>query len=196
MDELYLADLDWLTPRVAVGGDLHPHPSVAARQVRWLRDQGVTDIFDCRLEHSDAELVARVAPDLRYHRLPVDDDGGRMPVWWWRDGTAAARRAIEAGGRVFVHCHMGVNRAPSLALAVLVDHGWAPLDAWRLVRARRPQAFALYAPQYLTSVGRVEEAAELQRAMDAEYDHAAQAAAIGRIRRAERSAGYRFPLAG
>jgi dual specificity phosphatase 3 len=195
LDQLYLADLDWLTTTVAVGGDLHPHPSVAARQVRWLVAQGVTDVVDCRLEHSDQELVERTAPHLRYHWLPVDDHGGRLPARWWIEGTDLADRALDAGGRVFIHCHMGVNRAPSLAVAVLVHRSWRPLDAWRLLRARRPQAHALYAPQYLESLGRLDEAGALRRAMDADCDHGERAAAVGRIRRAERSAGYRFPLA-
>ena len=195
MVDLLVADLDWLTPQVAVGGDLHPDPELAAAQARWLEEHGVTDILDCREEHSDAELVAQAAPSLRYHHLPVDDHGGRMPAHWWRRGVQLAGRAIEQGGSVFVHCHMGINRGPSMALAILIDQGWEPIEAWRLLRARRPYAFAVYGTQYLLLVGRDDDAQALADVIDEECDRTDRIATIGRIRRAEGGTGYRFPLA-
>ena len=40
MNTIHIADLNWLTPDLCVGGDLHPNPELAAAQVRWLRLHG------------------------------------------------------------------------------------------------------------------------------------------------------------
>ena len=44
-------------------------------------------------------------------------------------GVDFVRERTEAGKRVLIHCQHGIGRAPLLALCVLVDQGWAPLDA-------------------------------------------------------------------
>ena len=52
-------------------------------------------------------------------------------------GVAFVRQQAEAGKRVLVHCQHGIGRAPLLALCVLVDQGWAPLDALNHAKSRR-----------------------------------------------------------
>lgn len=195
MNHLQVADLDWLTPHLAVGGDLHPNPELAAAQVRWLVSQGVTDIIDCRQEWNDADIVANFAPGITYHHLPTDDHGGEINASWWFEGILEAQSTLSAGGSVFVHCHMGINRGPSMAFAILVDQGWRPIEAFDLIRSRRPQAFAIYAPQVLRLLDRREDARALEAIMARECDHEALAATIGRVRTAENNTGYRFPLA-
>jgi hypothetical protein len=44
---------------------------------------------------------------------------------------------IESGETVYVHCRAGVQRAPMVACAVLVQMGWSLADAFRLVSSRR-----------------------------------------------------------
>lgn len=193
---LLVADMDWLTPDLAVGGDLSSDPVEAAAQARWLERQGVTDIIDCRGEYSDEELVGEVCPGIRYHHLPTGDHGGQLDDDWWALGVAIAQVVAEDGGSIFVHCHMGVNRGPSLALAILFDRGMDPLAAFDLLRARRPQAFAIYAPQFLRLEGRLEEAKVLEAFMKLETPQEDLIEAIGRIRQAESGGRYRFPLRG
>jgi predicted protein tyrosine phosphatase len=60
---------------------------------------------------------------------------------WFDAGVAAARRLLaERDGRLLVHCHMGVNRGPSMAYAVLLDAGWDPVAAIEAIRRARPIA--------------------------------------------------------
>ncbi len=47
---------------------------------------------------------------------------------------------IESGEIVYVHCRAGVQRAPLVACAVLVNMGWTLGDAVRLVSTRRAVA--------------------------------------------------------
>jgi dual specificity phosphatase 3 len=56
------------------------------------------------------------------------------------------KRAEEV--KVFVHCHMGVNRSPSLAMFLMMTMwGMGPDRAFLLLRESRPQAFIAYAEQ-------------------------------------------------
>jgi hypothetical protein len=57
--------------------------------------------------------------------------------------------AIEAGGVVLCHCHMGINRGPSLAFAVLLALGWEPVRALDAIRSVRPVAYMGYAEDAL-----------------------------------------------
>ena len=52
-----------------------------------------------------------------------------------------------------VHCHMGVNRGPSMALAMLLDEGWDVVDALNAIRDARPIAGVIYAKDAVRAVG-------------------------------------------
>ncbi len=57
--------------------------------------------------------------------------------------------AITSGGRVLVHCHLGINRSPSAAFAILLTLGWGSVEALSAIRTARPIANAWYAEQAL-----------------------------------------------
>ncbi len=46
---------------------------------------------------------------------------------------------LAAGATVFIHCREGIQRAPMVACAVLMENGWTLADAFRIVRTRRPE---------------------------------------------------------
>ena len=50
-----------------------------------------------------------------------------------------ACRAMRAGETVYIHCHAGIERGPTVAIAALVASGWPLADAYRLVREKRPR---------------------------------------------------------
>jgi len=134
---------DWLI----LSGDLSPESSEAVAQLDEWQAAGVTDIIDVRAEWSDLDLVQQVAPGLRYWYLGTHDDGGRQDDSWFEEGLAAARAALEQPGAVLlVHCHMGINRGPSMGFRILLDQGWDPIDALAAIRSARPIAAIAYAP--------------------------------------------------
>jgi integrase len=49
----------------------------------------------------------------------------------WRASQGADRLAMGAGWKNHDNlvCHMGINRGPSMAFAILVDEGWRPVEA-------------------------------------------------------------------
>ena len=44
-----------------------------------------------------------------------------------------------------VHCHMGVNRAPSMVFYLMLKEGYEPDEALALIRSNRPIAACYYA---------------------------------------------------
>ena len=54
-----------------------------------------------------------------------------------------------------VHCHMGVNRGPSMAFAYLLDQGWDPIKALVAIRSARPIAGIIYAPDAIRALAPV-----------------------------------------
>ena len=132
--------------RLIVTGDLPTDRRAARSQLaKWVR-LGVTHIVDVRAEWSDASLVAVHAPHINYVWAGCDDSGGRRADQWFDamlDGLGDG--VLDPSAVVLVHCHMGVNRGPSMALRLLLEQGWDALDGLAAIRTSRPIAAAIYA---------------------------------------------------
>jgi dual specificity phosphatase 3 len=181
-----------VTPQLLVGGDLSADPALAQRQLAELVDLGVTHVFDARVEWSDESLVRRHAPDVAYHHVGIDDAGQRVPDEWFDDVVGRAQTALADGGRVLAHCHMGINRGPSLGVAVLLAEGWDVVEAMTAVRTARPIAAMAYAEDALAWHHRRSDATTDRIADDRRRVAAWRAAHpldVVRIIRAQRAAG-------
>jgi dual specificity phosphatase 3 len=142
-------NLTKLTDLLWTGGDL-PEPAAEARKaIEAWQALGIGAVIDNRIEWNDEERVTTTAPELGYLHAGVDDAGQVMPDWWFDTVTAFALRHIEQGSGVLVHCHMGINRGPSAAFAVLLASWWDPIDAIDLIRTSRPIAAVAYAEDAL-----------------------------------------------
>jgi predicted protein tyrosine phosphatase len=120
-------DFHWITEHVAVGGCFP-----AAEAVRMAREHRIRAVVDLRAEDRDDEQQLRAAgidllhlptPDLEPASAAMLDEGVRF----------VAERT-RRGEKVLIHCEHGIGRSALLALCVLVDQGWDPLDA--LIRAK------------------------------------------------------------
>jgi dual specificity phosphatase 3 len=135
-----------VTPGLILTGDLVNHPLHADQQLATWVDLGVTHIIDVREEACDQSFVAIRQPHLTYHWLGAHDNGGRQDDRWFDAGVDAALAAYaESNATVLVHCHMGINRGPSMGFAILCALGWDPIEALNTIRATRPIAAVLYA---------------------------------------------------
>ncbi len=147
---LSVADADFVTPQLLVGGDLDTRDeALATRQLEELVDAGVTHVVDARIEWSDEQWVAALVPSIGYLHHGMDDAGQQVPLAWFDVGVSWAGTAIARGGVVLTHCHMGVNRGPSLGFAVLLAHGLDPVEALDVIRSARPVAWVGYAEDAL-----------------------------------------------
>lgn len=131
---------------LVVTGDL-PYDPAEARELldRWV-ELGVTHIVDVRGEHSDAKFVAEHAPHITYVWAGTHDAGGRQSGAWFDEVLDALGGALaDPDAVVLVHCHMGVNRGPSMALRLMLEQGYDAIGALDAIRAARPIAAVLYA---------------------------------------------------
>lgn len=139
------ANIDWLTDDLATGGDFSYHAHVAQAQLEDLIAQHVGCVIDCRMEADDFDTWADV-PEVRYHWLPTNDaNGWHIPDEHFDAAVRIARRAQRDGKPVLAHCHMGINRGPSTAFAILLDRGMGAIEAFDLIRTKRPRAMVAYA---------------------------------------------------
>lgn len=148
--ELSVADAVFVTEQLLVGGDLDTRDGgTAVAQLEELVSAGVTHLVDARVEWSDEQWVFARSPAIAYLHHGLDDAGQQVPGPWFDAGVSWAVSAIEQGGRVLAHCHMGINRGPSLGFAVLLSQGWDAIEALDRIRAARPIAWVAYAEDAL-----------------------------------------------
>lgn len=162
--ELRHANASQVTPQLWVGGDLETRsPTLALVQLNELGDAGITAIVDARLEWNDETWVAQAKPGIDYLWLGVDDAGQKMPDLWFDTGTDHVLAALNGGETVLVHCHMGINRGPSMGFAAMLALGWDPIDALDRIRQCRPIAYVGYAEDALDWWLRKQEATRIER---------------------------------
>ncbi len=162
-----MPNFDFVTDRLATGGDLHWREDLALVDLDGLVGTGITHIVDCRMEWSDEDFVAAHAPGVAYLHAGVDDAGGRQPDWFFDTAVAFALDALaQPGTRVLAHCHMGINRGPSMAFAILLALGFDPIEAMDAIRGARSIAAIGYAEDSLDWHHRRTGTPELVRARD------------------------------
>lgn len=123
-------DFHWLSDHVAVGGCFPIDRAAQLAEIHRIRA-----VVDMRAEDRDEEEQLRTAGIALLH-LPTPDlepAGIKM----LERGVEFVRERVAAGERVLIHCQHGIGRSALLALCVLVDQGWAPLDALAHAKDRR-----------------------------------------------------------
>ena len=137
-----------------VTGDLYPDRGRALDQLEWWLRSDAVGIIDCRGEWTDEDFVAVAAPELDYRYVGTDDDGRGQDDEWFSAGVAHFEDLALRGGRVVVHCHMGVNRGPSMAFAILLSQGWGITEALDAIAEARPIVGLIYADDAVRWWGR------------------------------------------
>lgn len=104
LPRLNRASAHFVTPQLAVGGDLDPSLLVALRQLDELVAAGITHIVDVRIEASDADLVARRWPHVRSSTMASTTSGSASPRSGSRrrpasPSTRSPRAAVRADPR-------------------------------------------------------------------------------------------------
>lgn len=115
-------DLHWLTEQLAVGAAFPMESAMHLAEVH-----GIGAVIDLREEDCDDEQRLRDAGIELLH-LPTPDQMS-PPEATLERGVEFARNHFSRGSRVLIHCQGGIGRSPLLALCVLVELGFEPLDA-------------------------------------------------------------------
>ena len=112
----------WLTETLAVGGCF---PIERADELA--REHAVGAIVDLRQEDCDDHVRLRAA-GIDFLHLPTPDLHPTS-VGMLDRGVDFVSEHIRQGNKVLIHCQHGIGRSALLALCVMVDQGWDPLEA-------------------------------------------------------------------
>lgn len=127
------ADLAWIEPGFALGSRPYEHQRSAVREA------GI-DVVVALVELLPEEIDAWRAIGVQALSFPTQDWIGIPPARF--DEVVGTILEQRAGGQsVLLHCLAGVNRAPTMAAAVLCrSHRLSPEEAVARVQAVRPSA--------------------------------------------------------
>jgi len=121
-----------ITEGLYVGGQHRRHGWAS------MQAEGITAVLNLRRRDD----VPRGVASNNYLHLPTPDN--HPPTQYdLQRGVDFIRAQVEAGGKVYVHCGVGVGRAPTMAAVYLVSTGLSVDEAWRLLRHHRPIIFPL-----------------------------------------------------
>jgi len=115
-----------LTDSVYIGGELTPE------RVAFLRQVGVRAMVSLQAEKLDS------MSGLDAHLWLPSLDGRPPSVSQLVLGARFVAGQVAGGKPVYIHCHAGVGRAPTMGAAYLVLIGATPSDALAQVQATRP----------------------------------------------------------
>ena len=124
-------EMSLIAPRLYVGSE------VAAASLATLRAHGITHVLNCTPSPNAFEGTAG-AP--AYRRLGLLDSSADLPrmLHAIREGVAFIEEAMLAGSAVLVHCHRGISRSCTLAMAYLIWKEQRTADSvFQEVRAAR-----------------------------------------------------------
>jgi protein-tyrosine phosphatase len=122
-----------------------------------IAQEGVTHIVDLREEASDStEFMA--SQDIQWLRIPIEDrqaptvDQLTLLDQW-------IEPCIRGEGVVYLHCQGGLERSPTVAIALLMRQGLTLAESYRLVTVTRPMSRPTEAQQgWLTELSRSDAA--------------------------------------
>jgi protein-tyrosine phosphatase len=131
-----------ITPQIYVG------PQFRMLGKRKLAALGIQSSISLRSEFDDA---AHNLAFQNYCYLPTED--GQAPTLaQLEQGVAFIEHVIHAGGKIYIHCRSGLGRAPTMAAAYFLRHGYTLSEALALIQTKRP--FIRITPEQLRQLER------------------------------------------
>lgn len=130
-------DCDEVYPGIYIGD------AAAAKNKTYLRMMGITHVLNaaegCRYGQVDTgHSYYRDMPNVRYMGFPMMDTPSQDIARYFYVAAKFIDSAISSGGKVLVHCLVGMSRSATCVLAYLMIHRkMSATDAIRTVRMRR-----------------------------------------------------------
>ena len=128
--EQWEPNFHWLTENLALGGCFPMD-----RATHLAEQHGISAVVDLREEACDDKEQLRAA-GIDFLHLPTADLEPATKEHLDR-GVEYVRERLGRGEKVLIHCQHGIGRSALLALCVLVDVGWSPLEALSHAKDRR-----------------------------------------------------------
>ena len=125
---------DEVVPRLWLGNKR------AAADEAWLKQHGITVVFNCTKTLPFADSVRRM------YRIPVDDNLEPEEIanmgTWSAETQVKLVREYKAGRNILVHCHAGMQRSAAVvAMFMITMFGMSAEEAMKFVKSKRSVAF-------------------------------------------------------
>jgi hypothetical protein len=122
--------LSKIRPFLYVGGQHYPKGWQA------MVDEGITGIINMRETHHDD---VKMGIGGNHHLHLATHDNTPVPMDYLHQAADFIAEQKQQGGKVYVHCGVGVGRAPSAAAAYFIKHeNMSAQQAIKSIRAVRP----------------------------------------------------------
>ena len=121
--------LSQVTPQLFLGGQHH------RRGWRAMQARGITAIVNLR-ETKFNDAAKSIDGERHLHLATVDNTPPTVADLM--RGVAFVDDEIQRGGKVYIHCGVGVGRAPTLTAAFLMTTGLSAEEALRHIKKARP----------------------------------------------------------
>ena len=125
---------DEIVPRLWLG---NKH---AAADETWLKEHGVTVVFNCTKTLPFAESIRRM------YRVPVDDNLEPEEIAnmgaWAAETQVKLVKEYKSGRNILVHCHAGMQRSAAVVAMFLISmYGMSADEAMAFIKSKRSVAF-------------------------------------------------------
>jgi protein-tyrosine phosphatase len=125
---------DEIVPRLWLG---NKH---AAADEEWLKQHGITVVFNCTKTLPFATSMRRM------YRVPVDDNLEPEEIAnmgaWAAETQVKLVREYKAGRTILVHCHAGMQRSAAVVAMFLISmYGMSAEEAMAFIKSKRSIAF-------------------------------------------------------
>src|SRR5215470_4123917 len=104
-----------------------------------LRELGIRLIINMRFSRGPYPDPHHTPIQLLWLRT-IDSPLFPIPITKLMHGAKTGLETIQAGGKVYVHCAYGRHRGVAMGACVLIAQGYEPLEAMKLIKARRSYA--------------------------------------------------------
>jgi len=127
----YSFEPDWITPELAVG----PAP-LGPEDYRTLRDMDISFILSLQQDRElkmagrnpDAEFSVAAGFGMTVYKVQIEDFNGKSLLQKIDEAVDILTELINTGGKVYLHCALGLNRSPTIAVAFLISTKGVVLD--------------------------------------------------------------------
>jgi hypothetical protein len=103
-----MADYDWVTARIAVGGAVE-----SLYDVRKIAADGITHILNVRTNQDEVEWVLKVGLQYAANPTKKQHEDPAPPGWFKSSFDIIVGALADPGAKILVHCQKGEDRSPS-----------------------------------------------------------------------------------
>lgn len=107
----------------------------------WLKSHGITAVFNCT-----KNIPFSLDPPMTLYRIPLDDNLQEEEIrnarLWSFEGIYRIAAEYNAGNRILIHCHAGMQRSAAfVAMFLIFLTRCRAEEAIAFIKTRRPIAF-------------------------------------------------------